>query len=143
MQRTQYFPALFSLLFAAGQNHQVGNDGHPLANDRKGHEKPHGSPHRTEIAILMAIDFLWEVVAGTGEGGASSMQAVGIVDLFTAGLEDGRSLDNSRFPTRCALDYRTVSLSQLIHRGIIILVKVAANAVQCLGQLMVRRMGIE
>lgn len=38
------------------------------------------------MSVMMAVLYLWEVLAGAGEGGAALVETVGVVDVLTTGL---------------------------------------------------------
>ena len=80
----------------------------------------------------MAISFVWKVFAGIGEGRTATVKAVGIMYMLTAGLktEIVSTCVSGDIGTGGMRSCRTVSLSQLIQRGIMILVKVMAHAVE-------------
>lgn len=76
----------------------------------------------------MAVFFVGEVFAGVSERGTATVETVSVVNRFAAGLRGKmlvRSLEEVGDGRRC-----TVSLSQLIHLGIIMLVMVKAKAVK-------------
>lgn len=76
----------------------------------------------------MAVFFLGEVFAGVGERGTAAVETVGVVNLFAAGLR-GKKLTRDLWKVGEGR-WHTVSLSQLIHLGIIMLVKLKAKAVK-------------
>ena len=78
----------------------------------------------------MAILLLWEVVAGVGNGAASSVKAIGIVDPLAFRLQR-QIVSYSSFCYKGGIiqESRTVVLSQLIQRGIMMLDKLIAAAV--------------
>lgn len=78
----------------------------------------------------MTVSVPREVFAGVGEGGAATVKAIGVMYMLTAGLQ--RGISSLPFDCRVlgGLRYCTVSLSQLIQRGITILVKVITHAVE-------------
>ena len=115
-------------MFAPYQNDDVRDNGHTLKNDCERNEKSNRAPHGTEITVPVTVFFLREVFAGVGERGTAAVETIGVVNLFAARLI-GENL------VRCRGDVeegrrRTVSLSQLIHLGVIMLVRVKAKAVK-------------
>lgn len=85
------------------------------------------------MSVAMAVLCSGEVVAGTGEGGAATVEAVGVVDVSTTGLIRPKKEGKKSVHRSCRVFGRrrgvhTVSLSQLIQRGVMILVKVMAHA---------------
>lgn len=87
MQPTQHPPPILPLLLPPRQNHQIRNQRHTLNHDREGHQEANAAPHAAEIAVVVAVALVGEVVALMGEGGAASVEAVGVVDAFTARLD--------------------------------------------------------
>lgn len=76
----------------------------------------------------MAVFFVGEVFASVSERGTAAVETVGVVNLCAAGLRGKmlvRGLEEVEDGRRS-----TVSLSQLIHLGIIMLVRVKAKAVK-------------
>ncbi len=76
----------------------------------------------------MAIVLLGEGFAFACEGGAASVEAVGVVNSFAAGLNTGLLVCGGY--EKGSRGGFTVSLSQLIQRGTIMLVKVRAQAME-------------
>ena len=76
----------------------------------------------------MAVLIVGEVLAGAGERGTAFVKTVGVVNLFAAGLSEKNVIER---PVRGLgeVGRHTVSLSQLIHLGIIMLARVKAEAV--------------
>ena len=74
----------------------------------------------------MAIFIVREVFAGFGKGGTAAMETISVVNLFASGLK------RENVSPRRLIDERrhTVSLSQLIHLGINMLVRVKAKAIE-------------
>lgn len=87
MQPTQHPPAILPLLLPPRQNHQIRNQRHALHHDGEGHQEADTAPHAAEIAVVVAVALVGEVVALMGEGGAAFVEAVGVVDAFTARLD--------------------------------------------------------
>ena len=83
---TQYPPATFHFLLTTRNDHNVGYQRHSLSNHREGHQKADGAPHGAKIAVIVAVFRLWEVLARVREGRTAFVEAVGIVDVFAAGL---------------------------------------------------------
>lgn len=68
------------------------------------------------------------------------MEAVGVVDVFAAGLSEHGDLERIDSFQRVDRRLNTVSLFQLIHLGIMILVKVIAHAVGLLSAFFCRNL---
>ena len=73
-------------MLSPSENDNVCDEGHALHDDGEGHEEANGAPHGAEVVIAVAILLVGEVVAFTGEGGTATVETVGVVDLFAAGL---------------------------------------------------------
>ena len=87
MQPGQYLPTILPLLLATGHDNHVSDDRHSLDYDRKAHQEANRPPHGAEITVIVAVSGLGEIGAGVSQGRAATVEAVGIVDVATGGLQ--------------------------------------------------------
>ncbi len=86
MQSSQYLPSRFPLLFPSNQDDNIRNKDHALNDDGERDEETDGAPHGAEIPVAMTVFLVGKVIAGFGERGTAAMKAIGVVNLFAAGL---------------------------------------------------------
>lgn len=87
VQSRQDLPSCLPLLLASTYDDDIRNDRHTLEYNGERHDESDGAPHGTEITVAMTVALIREGVAGMSEGGADSMKAVGVMDMFAAGLQ--------------------------------------------------------
>ena len=73
-------------MLSASQDHDVGDQRHALEDNGERHEEANRAPHGAEVAVVMAVLGMREVVAGVGEGRTAAMESVGVVYGFANGL---------------------------------------------------------
>ena len=96
MQPSQDPPPALSLLPSPGQNHNVGDEGHTLHDDSERHKEPDRAPHAAEVSVMLAVRRLRELGAIVVQGGAASVEAVGVMNAFAGGLRQSGQVSKRR-----------------------------------------------
>lgn len=91
-QPAQDLPPRLPLLFPARNHDHESDQGHAFHDHGEGHEEADRAPHGAEITIMVTVFGFGKALAFAGEGGATTVKTVGVVDFYAARLDVGSSV---------------------------------------------------